>query len=191
LSPGAVHGGVSRVRAAAKSEDFPTIRILWETRMSSRFYKSTWPIAKGITNKLARLEKRMPGAGRVYDMLCDLTHPNLEANAALWRTAYVELGEHHAIRFDPGNSNSAVKRYIISAIHTSLCLIIAFARDLWWVAADITNTCDMTPNDRTLLLGLPARAGRAEPCSCGSGLTTRLCTHPEPEGVTDIELGRA
>jgi hypothetical protein len=39
-------------------------------------------------------------------------------------------------------------------------LIINFARDLWWVASDITNTCSMTPNDRTLLLGLPARKGR-------------------------------
>lgn len=186
-----VHGSISRVRAAANNDDFESFRILWDTRMASRFYdvRDGWPIAKNVLTKIDRLSQKVADARHVYDMLCDATHPNVEANATLWRTDYVSLGDHTAIKFAPGQSNSVVKDYIISAIRLSLLLIVNFVRDLWWVAADIANTCDMTPNNRTLLLGLPARNGRNELCSCGSGVLTRACTHPEPEGISAVELG--
>lgn len=185
-----VHGSVSRVRAAANSNEFTTFRLLWDTRMATRFYAESegLPLAQNIIGKIKRLNEKVPDAIHVYDMLCDATHPNIEANATHWRTDYVAIGENHAIRFAPGRSNSPVKLYVLSALRLSLLILISFTRDLWWVAADIANTCDMTPNDRTRLLGLPARTGRDDPCSCGSGLQTRVCRHPEPEGTALDEL---
>lgn len=185
-----VHGSISRVRAAANCDDFATFEILWDTRMATRFYPATegFPYAKNVIGKIDRLNERVPDARHVYDMLCDATHPNVEANATHWRTEYVRLGENSAIRFAPGRSNSVVKFYILSAIRLSLQIVISFTRDLWWVAADIANTCDLTPNDQTRLLALPARTGRDDPCSCGSKVQTRVCRHPEPEGVTLDEL---
>jgi hypothetical protein len=185
-----VHGSISRVRAAANSNEFATFHLLWETRMATRFYDESqgFPYAQNIIGKIKRLNETMPDTLHVYDMLCDATHPNVEANATHWRDEYVDLGDNHAIRFAPGRSNSPIKLFILSSIRLSLLLMISVARDLWWVAADIANTCDMTPNDRTRLLGLPARTGRGDPCSCGSGLQTRVCDHPEPEGVTSDEL---
>lgn len=185
-----VHGSISRVRAAANSDEFTTFRLLWDTRMATRYYDESqgFPYAENVFGKIKRLSKKMPDALHLYDMLCDATHPNVEANATHWRNEHVDLGENHAIRFAPGRSNSPIKLFILSAIRLSLLILISVARDLWWIAADIANTCDMTPNDRTRLLGLPARVGRGDPCSCGSGLQSRACAHPEPVGVTPDEL---
>lgn len=190
----AVHGKIAMVRSAASSKDFKTFKILWETRFSTRFdppadADGVWPTAKGIGNKLKRLNKEISDAQRVYDLLCDVTHPNLQANASMWRHPTSEIGALRATPFSPESSNSIVKRYIIGAVAMSLQTIINFARDLWWIAADITNTCHMAANERTKSLGLPARNTRSETCSCGSGVLTRLCKHPEPTGITDAEIG--
>ncbi len=130
----------------------------------------------------------MTVAQEIYDMLCEATHPNIESQATLWRTDYTRVGDHGAIRFAPGRSNSRIKMAIVDAIRISLKVTIPFVRDLWWVAADITNTCEMSGNERTRLLGLPGRTRRNDQCSCGSGLTTRECTHLEPQFRPEIEL---
>ncbi len=115
--------------------------------------------------------------------------PNIESHATLWRTQYVDIGPIHGIRFAPGHSNSEITFYIIEAIRLSLTMIVLFLRALWWVAADVTNTCNVTPNTRTLLLGLPARTKRNKLCSCNSGQVTRERTHPEPEGLFNKSPG--
>lgn len=181
----AVHGNRSRIRAESSSGEATVYRLLWETRMGSRFYgpEHGWPLAKSILTRLDRLAKEVPDARETYDMLCDTTHPNLEAQALLWRTDYITIGKDRAIRFAPGRSNSLVKLYIVESIRLSLMLIMPFTRDLWWIAADITNACDITASSKTEPLGLPTRTGRNDPCSCDSGETTRACTHPEPAPV--------
>lgn len=185
-----VHGSIKRVRAEANSDESETFRILWTTRMGSRTYDHDegWPIATSVLTRIDRFNRKMTIAREIYDMLCEATHPNIESHATLWRTDYTSIGDHNAISFAPGKSNSTIKMAIVDAIRVSLKVMIPFVRDLWWVAADITNTCEMTGNERTRLLGLPARTRRNEQCSCGSGLTTRLCTHPEPEFQPEIEL---
>ena len=180
-----VHGSRNRIRAESSSGEAKVYRLLWETRMGSRFYdpEHGWPLATNILTRLKRFAMEVPDARKTYDMLCDTTHPNLEAQALLWRTDYITVGEDRAIRFAPGRSNSVVKLHIVESVRLSLMLILPFTRDLWWIAADISNTCDITATARTDPLGLPTRTGRNDPCSCGSGETTRACTHPEPVPV--------
>lgn len=177
-----VHGSQSRIRAESKNGKEGVYGLLWETRMGTRFYgpEDGWPLAKSIMTRLDRLVKQVPDVREYYDMLCDATHPNMEAQALHWRTDYAAFGTDRAIRFDPGRSNSRVKLYIVESIRLSLLLILPFTRDLWWIAADTANACDITANASTEPLGLPARTGRNDPCSCGSGSVTRICTHPEP-----------
>lgn len=164
-----IHGNRKRIRVEAGSDDSVVYRLLWETRMGSRFYETEqgWPLAKSILTRLDRLAKRVPSAKETYDMLCDTTHPNLEAQALLWRTDYITVGENNAIRFAPGRSNSRVKAYVVESLRLSLMLILPFTRDLWWIAADITNASDMTATAKTEPLGLPTRTGRNDLCSCG------------------------
>jgi len=186
----AAHGSIKRVRADASSGESETFRILWTTRMGSRTYDHDegWPVATSVLTRINRFNKTMIFAQEIYDMLCEATHPNIESQATLWRTDYTRVGDQGAIRFAPGRSNSTIKMAIVDAIRVSLKLMIPFARDLWWVAADITNTCEMTVNERTRILGLPGRTHRNDQCSCGSGLTTRVCTHPEPQFRPEVEL---
>lgn len=178
-----IHGSVARVRAAANSANCETFNLVWTVRNGTRYYPDDhgWEHATSVLSRLNRFSKRYPAAKDIYDMLCDATHPNIESHATLWRTQYADIGEVHGIRFEPGRSNSKIKLYIVEAIRLSLSMIILFLRDLWWVAADVTNMCNVTPNDHTVLLGLPARTKRNELCSCNSGQVTRVCTHPEPE----------
>lgn len=187
-----VHGNIKRVRAEAHLQDGVTFQLLWQTRMGSRLLAEAedgWPRAAGVTNKIKRFSRIVTSAQETYDMLCEVTHPNVEAHASLWRTEYRTVGQLRTIRFAPGNSNSTIKHAIVDAVFMSLGLIIPFVRDLWWVAADIANVCDMTPNAHTRAMGIPARTGRYEMCSCGSGVITRHCDHPEPEWNPEIELG--
>jgi len=180
-----VHGNRRKIRAELNDPGSYVYRLLWETRMGSRFYEAEagWPLAKSVLTRLGHLVKYVPGVRETYDMLCDTTHPNLEAQALLWRTDYITVGQNNAIRFAPGRSNSRVKLYIADAFSLSLKLVLPFARDLWWIAADITNSCDITATPLTDPLGLPTRTGRNDQCSCGSGSVTRTCTHPEPTPV--------
>lgn len=181
----AIHGSVSRIRSAARSHDCETFRLVWNLRNSTRYYAEDhgWEAATSVLTRLQRLGRKVPEAKEIYDMLCDATHPNIESHATLWRTQHADIGGLHGIRFAPGSSNSKIKLYIVEAVRMSLIMIIPFVRDLWWVAADVTNTCNITPNEQTSLLGLPARSSRNGLCSCGSGLATKGCTHPEPEGL--------
>jgi hypothetical protein len=185
-----VHGSIKRVRAEASSNESKTFSILWTTRMASRTYDHDqgWPKATSVLTRIERFNKSMTAAQEIYDMLCEATHPNIESHATLWRSDYTRVGEHGAIRFAPGRSNSPIKMAIVDAIRVSLKVMIPFVRDLWWVASDITNSCEMTVNEQTRLLGLPGRTRRNDQCSCGSGLTTRECTHPEPQFRPEIEL---
>ena len=161
--------------------------------MGSKTYDRTegWPTVTNILTRIDKLARNDPSARTLYDSLCEATHPNIESHAVFWRSDTIKLGTHAANRFAPGNSNSPIKIHILDAVQISLHYIIPFTRDLWWIAADITNTCNMTESDRTRILGLPARTGRTHPCSCGSGEVTRSCTHPEPWFDSAIEVDAA
>lgn len=58
-----------------------------------------------------------------------------------------------------------------------LSTIVLFVRDLWWVGADVTNTCNVTPNNYALLQGLPtARTKRRNKlCPFNSRQVIRVC----------------
>lgn len=177
-----VHGKISRVRAETRASESITFRVLWETRMGTRFYDpgEGWPQAMNIATRISRIGRLLPEVPHIYDLLCDATHPNMESHATLWRTDRRLIGGLDALRFAPGQSNSPVRLAVVESIILSFRLIIPFARDLWWIAADITNCCDMTVNAQTRTLGLPGRTGRNQLCSCGAGELTRECSHPEP-----------
>lgn len=185
-----VHGNIKRVRQEANSDESVTFQVLWEARMGTRTYDLSqgWPQATRIGKRIARFSRSVTSAQDTYNLLCEATHPNVEAQAALWRNESRLVGGHQAIRFAPGASNSPIKLAIGDAVFISLGTVVPFVRDLWWVAADIMNTCDITPNDQTRLLGVPARTARDAPCSCGSGLRTRECSHNEPQFDPEVEL---
>ena len=179
-----VHGSVRQVRAAASSLDSAAYRVVWQARMGTRSYDRSegWPEAVNIMSRLNRINRFSPVVGSIYSSLCEITHPNAEASAAFWRTdSQQRIGGLRTVEFAPGRSNSPRKLDVVDAIIVSLIFVRSYGRLLWWIVADSANTCNITFNMKTLMLGLPARTPRGHLCSCGSGTETRRCRHPKPK----------
>jgi hypothetical protein len=198
-----VHGAVLRewrkvrsapedIRAVVSNPESNLWRSLWSARMGSRVEGDGQPKAVNIVTRLRKVppgsDESSSSAMLIYERLCEATHPNSEANAALWRRIPGQSEGPLRLRFEPSGSQSPVKIAIVEAVLSSYVSVINFCRDLWWIAAEIACALDWHRTEDRAELGLPFKDRKPPLCCCNSGLPINECTHPEPLPLSAIWL---
>lgn len=188
---GEVNGSREGVQAIAGRADSDLWKALWTARLGTRSPSADrgWPKAINVQTRLDHLGRGdkdfQVTVGNIYDLLCEATHPNVEAHAVFWRVAEPDRRGRHMIRFDPARSHSPVKLAVVDAVRIGHKVIVPYCRDLWRAAAETACVCRFGREEDTLSLGLPQPGGRNDPCCCGSGIKTNACNHPEPPLPSD------
>ena len=185
-----VHGSIESVREIAVSSDSKLWMALWSARLGSRTTDSNsgWPKSIHISDSLRGFGKGNEDfaetVSRIYSQLCEVTHPNSESQAVLWRLASPDRKGRHRVRFEPSASHSPTKLAIVDAVRISYKVIVPYCRDLWWIAAETSCSCDLSRDQDSISLGLPIPTGRNDECCCGSGIKTKYCGHSEPASLS-------
>jgi hypothetical protein len=89
------------------------------------------------------------------------------------------------VTFDPSNTESPVKVFVVEAVLLGLVVIVNLARDLWWVAAEVACVASFKRKRDSFALGLPIPDIASRSCCCGSGVAGRMCSHPQPRALSD------
>jgi hypothetical protein len=185
-----VHGSAGGVEAVASDPESELWTALWEARLGSRLEQSLaagWPKAVHVMDAIRNYgedPQLRAGAKDLYAWLCEATHPSSESQAVFWRLEKPDHQGRQRVRFEPSASQSPVKSAVTDAIRHSYAVIVAYCRDLWWVAAEVASVCRFGRDEDTRSLGLPLVGGRNDLCCCGSGVKTKACGHPEPRPLS-------
>jgi hypothetical protein len=190
------HDSPDAVRTVATRKDTPVWSHIWGARYGTRGDGKLegWPSATNTLSRLGKFGRRDPTfqakIDRIYTWLSEAAHPNVESNAVYWRKADADRKGRQRIELAPSRSHSPVKAAIVDAVRISYSVILAYCRDLWWVAAETVSVCPIGAAANPSMLGLPRVTGRNEPCCCGSGMKTKTCSHPEPPPPSEVIHGR-
>jgi hypothetical protein len=142
---GEVNGLPEAVQGIARRADSELWRALWTARLGTRSPSAEegWPKAINVQTRLDHFgrgdENFQVTVKKVYDLLCEATHPNVEAQAVFWRVAEPDLRGRHMIRFDPARSHSPVKLAVVDAVRIACKVIVPYGRDLWRAAAETAS----------------------------------------------------
>lgn len=194
---GQAHGHAERVTAVVKDASDPLWQILWRTRVGTRVpaaLDAGWPSAISVMTQLQKFAKGHEELSAkleyIYGSLCEATHPNVEAQATMWRLAPADSRGRRRVLFDPSRSESPTKLIVAESVRLALIVIVNLARDLWWVAAEVACVANFKRTRDNLALGLPIPASAGHPCCCGAGLPGANCDHPQPPAVSaTLRLG--
>lgn len=176
--------------AVATNRDGEPWRALHRSRFGTRidtWLESGYPAATNAKTSIDRVGKRDPGVLRLYEQLCEATHPNVEANAVFWRQGNERrFGELPYVEFTPTRSQSPVKTAVVAATKFSTWVLLNFCRDAWWIACDlVTSGIARADSAAAVDLGLPVVAARNAECVCRSGVKTKHCSHPPTKHVLE------
>lgn len=178
-----VHGCAGDVRAATSGRG-----LLWDQLVAARHSTRVdeWrtahgaPVALNIVTHLKKLAEAGLEHTSTYSWLCEATHPNVESQGVLWRTAPPDRHGRPRVAFEPSGSESPVRLAVVDAVLFSLKTIVPYCDDLWWIAAETSCAWNLASPDDAVELGLPMPTSRNELCCCGSGMKTKRCDHPGP-----------
>jgi hypothetical protein len=181
-----VHGSAADVRQLALDYQSELWDGLRQARLSSRFYEAQVGLPQAV-NVLTHLRQFSSGheefARRLlnaYEYLCEITHPNGEAQMALYRLASPDAEGRRRLAFAPSASASPIKTQLFSAVGLACSVIIPLVRDLWWVASDVAIACGFVQSPELSELGVPIPGSTEQLCCCGASERYGRCTHPEP-----------
>lgn len=188
-----VHGNASLVHCTVTDAGSLLWRGLWKTRMGTRMtglLDEDWPSATNVTTYLTKFAKghdELPSKLEfLYAALCEATHPNIEAQAGMWRLAPTDSKGRHRVFLEPTKSQSPTKILVVEALRIALLVITNLARDLWWVAAEIACVAGFKRKRDCFALGLPVPGPEDEACCCGSGVLGSHCNHPQPAPLSKL-----
>jgi hypothetical protein len=181
-----IHGRSDAIIATAREVEGDLWQALWKARVGTRrnsLMEDSWPQATNVMTRLGRLGGQdaefTKTVTEVYEWLCEVTHPNIESQAVLWRLGGRDSHGRQLIEFDPAASQSPVKLAVLDAVRISFKVILQYCRDLWWIAAETACASSLAQSAEPEL-GIPRPGSREDPCCCGSGIAAAACDHPEP-----------
>ena len=159
------------------------------TRMPG-LLEEDWPSATNVTTYLTKFAKGHDELSSklnfLYAALCDATHPNVEAQASMWRLAPTDSKNRHRVFLEPTKSQSPTKTLVVEVVQLALLVIINLARDLWWIAAEIACVAGFKRKRENFALGLPVPGPGSQACCCGSEVLGARCDHPQPAALSQL-----